>query len=471
MINLRPVATLNRHFPLEKAMILFIVFQPILDLLTSWMERQINIPLTIGIIIRGIVMILGFGYIVYQTLTGTPTKEKKLIFTYLIVFVTFFTISLGILLVTKQHVSLINEVKSMFKFSYGTILLFMYVFIFKKYNNKEKILQLMVINICIIAFSMLIAQLTNTALASYSSGSKLGHSGWFYAANELGAVIAAILPFLFIYAVNYTNKLKQVYYWIPILLGIGAALSIGTKVGYLSSVALLGCTSFLCILLLFFPNQNKPKLLLNFGISAVILVFLISITPYTPLAYNSGVQMKFAAKKAQESLITSDNNEVSSEFTEEELQEQIDKTVQTNLVFSSRDVYAKEFKEAYIEAPIAQKLFGMGFGSNVKLNKTTVEMDPIDVFYSFGIIGFLIYWLPYVVLAIIVAYRLITQFKQNATFTNYLTGLSIFMLLGISFIAGHVFSAPAVSIYIAILVAQLYQSTSKKGHAVMYSHN
>ena len=46
----------------KKFFYLFIILQPILDLLTSFMSRNMDLPLTIGIIARSLFMVYMFMY-------------------------------------------------------------------------------------------------------------------------------------------------------------------------------------------------------------------------------------------------------------------------------------------------------------------------------------------------------------------------------------------------------------------------
>ena len=56
-------------------------------------------------------------------------------------------------------------------------------------------------------FIICLAQLTRTQFTSYTFD-KLGHAGWFYAANEIGAILAITSP-LIIYEVI---KIEKEYY-------------------------------------------------------------------------------------------------------------------------------------------------------------------------------------------------------------------------------------------------------------------
>ena len=78
---------------------------------------------------------------------------------------------------------------------------------------------------------MVISIATNTSLTAYD-WTKIGYTGWFYAANDLGAILAILFPISLMIAILRTKSLSSIYYWIPVLLTGYSLLMLGTKVGY-----------------------------------------------------------------------------------------------------------------------------------------------------------------------------------------------------------------------------------------------
>src|SRR5699024_5623167 len=102
-----------------------------------------------------------------------------------------------------------------------------------------------------------------------------------------------------------------------------------------------------------------------------------------------------------------------------------------------------------------QKIFSMGYGGNFVDEPKLVQMDAIDLFFNFGLIGIIILLLPvlyigYRIIANIIYTRL-TAVDQPLLFTGLAVGLGF----GTAFVAGHVVSAPAASIYLAALLSHL----------------
>ncbi|MRB24742.1 hypothetical protein GH839_28555, partial [Bacillus thuringiensis] len=78
------------------------------------------------------------------------------------------------------------------------------------------------------------------------------------------------------------------------------------------------------------------------------------------------------------------------EEVKKELEKEQKKENQENLIFSGRQVYEERHKQFFKEAPMSQKLLGMGYAGNFKYNEQKqpdpklIEMDFHDWFYDFG---------------------------------------------------------------------------------------
>src|SRR5690606_33968178 len=128
--------------------------------------------------------------------------------------------------------------------------------------------------------------------------------------------------------------------------------------------------------------------------------------------------------------------------------------------FSSREVYAQEMKKDFYDSPLTQQLFGIGFAGNYpeplpgKTPKMS-EMDFHDWFYSFGWLGFLYLMAPLLWFAGKYLIHFIRNIKTHFTYFYVLYGVAFLLAIGIAYTAGHVLTAPAVSIYLAAILAML----------------
>ena len=176
----------------KKFFYLFIILQPILDLLTSFMSRNMDLPLTIGIIARSLFMVYMFMYalFVYRP-QGRIYKYSRWILIGIGVYIITF---LGYTLLSKDT-SIITEIKGVIKLFYFPIVL-TGVFILNEKDSLEisnNFLMYLLLGYTGVIF---IATITGTYFRSYNEYLYgLGTVGWFFAANEIGSIIAILTPF------------------------------------------------------------------------------------------------------------------------------------------------------------------------------------------------------------------------------------------------------------------------------------
>ena len=121
-----------------------------------------------------------------------------------------------------------------------------------------------------------------------------------------------------------------------------------------------------------------------------------------------------------------------------------------HFIFSSRITFWYRTQKIYQSSSFQEKLFGLGYSYKEEESKL-IEMDPIDVFYRHGIIGFLLYFgFVWIVLKNI--------FKEKKGSFSSTEKISFFLILLLSFFTGHILLAPSVSIF----VVYLFLSSSKK---------
>ena len=109
-----------------------------------------------------------------------------------------------------------------------------------------------------------------------------------------------------------------------------------------------------------------------------------------------------------------------------------------------------------------EKIFGIGYIENYStddVNLKTIEMDPFDIFYRHGTIGFLIIFIPIIYLVSIITKRTIIVMKKEKDKTNDINFLiSLFLVLFTSTLVGHIITSPAVSIFVIIILVNQYIS-------------
>lgn len=444
----------DNYFP--HFLLLFIVFQPILDLLTSFSIYVLHMSATVGIVVRFAFMLLALGYLL---LHHKQQGAKKYIL-YLCLFGIVLAIGLVNNLMVKSPVSFGEEVKFILKSVYPIVLLFGYIIALKKLKNNayvfHKIITYFLYATLILSISIIAAMATGTDFPSYPN-SKIGSRGWFFAGNDLSSIFAIMFPIVVLYSVHKTTSFSKVYYWIPTVLAMYASIMIGTKVGYGAIVITLGIALFFLFIEYMIHRKKEGRgftYLVNTVVAAVVLGGLLVFTPQTPIAKNMSIHLQIyeykksvqEEKDRKEGKVIKDEEHKQGELTDSEMK---------SLIYSDRDKFLKVYKQYYKEAPLSQKLFGMGYAGNYTTKMKLVEMDFHDLFFAFGIIGFLMYVLPLLYFGIKIFIRLITNFKKLFSVKHMLLASTLVLSLGIGFMSGHVLTAPAVSIFFTVILAYM----------------
>ena len=215
----------------------FILIQPILDLVTSLAVRNMELPITLGLVIRSLFMVYLCIYVlVTKSNNNKLIKYSKIALSMILIYITFFLV---FIIFSKDRSLILIEVKGIIKsFYFPIVLCGLFV-----YNQKDKINisnKLLVLTLMIYTSTIFIATVTNTYFNSYNSNG-YGSVGWFYAANEIGSIMAILIPFTISSLVNDKDRLLNT---LACTICIASTMFLGTKVPFLS---LGGTTVFIII--------------------------------------------------------------------------------------------------------------------------------------------------------------------------------------------------------------------------------
>lgn len=403
-------------------LIIFILLQPILDLITGFGIHIWKMDITIGIIIRMIFLLV----ILYSVMFVYKKKQNWLYYGILIVYGLLYV--LGIILF-KDGVGLFSEIQGLCRVFYFPVLLI------ALYSIKEEIkiskMTLMVVLVTYLV-CILVPNCLNLGFETYEI-TKAGTLGFFNSANEISGIISLLTPIMILIFVSSKKIILAV---IISCIYLYVILTIGTKTPLLS----LGITIFFTYLW-FIYNAVKVKKYKRIGISLIALVLftiaLILILPKTTFYKNIETHLNY---------LKLDN--VTEVFEDEKLVD--------HFIFSSRLKFMKERQQDYMDGNIYQKLFGIGYLNNQKEAKA-VEMDYFDIYYNHGIIGFILFFGIYGYF-----FYLIMKKRRKLDFEQYMLYISILLSIFLSFFTGHIITAPAVSILVTVLLLMLVKQKKKR---------
>ena len=413
----------------EKILYLFLLLQPIIDLFTSLITRFSDTSFTIGTITRGLFLLL----LVFYTTFFTKTKyKKKTIFYFISIFI--FT---SLYFFTKKDILKFNFLKTeivyFFKYFYFPIVSVCLINCFKSLKLDKKIInKIFGFNAVIFSILILIPFITNTGFNSYLDSSK-GSVGWFYSANEVGAILTMLFPYL--YCILNRQEIKKFIIYSVFL--VTSMIIIGTKTAFLGMLL----TEIVFLVYFILVRTTGKRMYACVFVCALSLV-LVPIIPATDNIQSS------IENNLEEDI--KDDDEIMVNAT-------IDKTL--NIILSGRQNFLYNTIEITNDVNIVDKLFGIGFVNRESIDdkdiEKLIEIDPLDIFFHYGLVGFVLYFLPLIYIYAKTIYNTLKR-KLYLTFYQLLYLYSISLLLVISFIAGHIFSSPAVSIYLCFILVMLY---------------
>lgn len=438
----------------ERFIYIYFLLLPIIDLFTSLMTRFTNISITPGIVFKGITLM---GCIVYLFFfSKSKYKIKSIIYLFVLLF-------FGIIYFFSKNYEyslniIFTELKYAFKYFYFPVVLCGMLNVFDDFKfSKELVVKVLISNTIIYTLLMIVPYVTSTGFNSYSMyWIYKGETGWFYSANEIGAILT-LLAISIYYILNYRNKK-----YLPIIFLLMLSLAIiGTKVSFIGLVIM----TILCLVATLL-NQKKNAIK---SCLFVIVFFIVSLffSPtfdnFMSLKNNSNGNTQINNKPNNIAGSNGDNdsnNSISDNIMDDakkkfkKLEDLIPIHFITNnlkLILSDRDVFLLDNLNVYVASNTEDKLFGLGWENRPDIDytfsKKVIEIDVADIFVHYGIVGFLIYFLP-------LLYCFILGIKNIKFFNteSWLALLSFMLQMGISLLAGHILSAPTVSIYLILMI-------------------
>ena len=383
----------------DKLIILYIFLQPFIDAITMYQIRStLNIP-SISVVLRGLFLIIIVVWL-YKN-----SKKKHLI--YLII--GYFIIDCIYIFFFTSN-SLYQEIANLFQIFYLPFVLYFFIKYENSVINDKFIFQiyLVYLNLIIIPYFLNIG----IYASDYYVG-KSGYYGLFNGGNEISAIILGLMPIAIKYLVGIKNNFLRI---ITLIETIFCIYLIGTK------TILLGSIIVIIYFIFKWLYHNYQKINKKNLVKILILAFLVLLVgylvlPMTPLYKNIYLALKF--------------------FNVNSIGDFANLDVIDNIIFSGRLNILANINEIYIDSSLLVRLFGLG--ETTLLNLKLVEIDIFDIFYSIGLIGFLIY--------IVTNILILKKIKIDGTYK-----FSFILLVIVSLFTGHILTSTCVSLYFGIYV-------------------
>lgn len=428
--------------------LVFLLLQPVLDVLTNLLMNTFGINLSLGIIVRTLVM-LGFMLFVFKEVF--TNKDRPLLFHMCAV---MFIVGMQFIatVLFKEGASFGSEVTFVVKTIYPVVLMFALFYLIRSKEDMQRFSNVVMINGIVISAFILVPTWLNFSFDSYDHGLK-GSLGFYSSGNE----VSAILMFTYFFAVYTLFFRKKVLLpLIAVFLITWSSFYVGTKVA-IGAILVIAVLFTLAVFLFRIKDVKKWHALFLAVPFAFSLLFFNGI----PAAQNSEMAEQQQADRNQKYETPELYYEADDVARIEEvvrLREKVNPII-TKIV-SSRDIYAIETYEDYERAHVMRKLFGLGYAGDYydDVDVKIIEMDLIDYIFSYGIVG-TVYFIMVALLFLITLTKAVFS-TSGATRGKVLYATFAFLLaMAVSTLAGHIWFAPAVSIYLALMVIFLYRVT------------
>lgn len=381
----------------DNFMLIFILIQPFLDALTCIQVKSNFQFLSVSVICRGIAFVTILIYLIIR-----KDNRKNILF-----FIIYFLLSIiYTMLLTNNNIN--TEITNLFQIFY----LPFFIIFFSNYDN-EKINNDLVLKLYFIYLNLIIIPYFLEIGYSVSEfyKEKIGYLGLFYGGNEISAILTCLLP-ISLKTLKDKNQIIKIIFIIELFM---CTYLIGTKTLMLG-VLIVFMYFFILYLKNNFNKFSKLKKFFMITIPSILLILLVIILPFTPMFKNIITAAKF---------FKVDSNNLFSMYG------------LNKIVFSGRLGFLEKINDIFINSSILS-IF-MGIGKTTLLSVKLIEIDILDIFYSIGIIGFVI-WLLYMI-------KGMKSVKFNGIYK-----FTFILLIIISIFAGHILTSTNVSIYLALMI-------------------
>ena len=497
--------------------IVFLIIQPILDIYILFTDDVINIfKFSPATIIR-IIVIMGL-FILY-VFSDKNRKHLKYWILYAIIIIVYTIIHLynclemNNFINSAYRVSIISEIFYIIRMMLPLFI----AYISFNYKMSFKELSLIITSVILIFCIILIfSHFTKTSLKSYVEGNekisqtvfdwifnsdnvtKMEDSlskGIFRGANQLGNLLAMLLPIMLYITVRKTNFINC----LTTFLQVFSCILIGTRVASLTWIMVFAC---FILMIIYFSLIKKHFKVSKFIWIYFIIIFLfngyvLSKSPTWLRKFddsetikaiqeknNTESSMKDINRKISENLISSKNALNELEWLKNEILDFIEKNYTQfgiqkifiidiynyhcdplfwiDIMNSSYDTYNNSRK---MQFRIAERIFelndnvldifvGIGF-STTRNGQLYTEKDFYAHYYTLGTVGLILFIIIQIILLVIAIIKMFFYWKNKFNLENVVYIMSLIMIYGIALISAHVLDELIVTIFIGFVLGQL----------------
>lgn len=474
----------GKIFTMENILCFLIIICPILDISSFIFRKWFNTFFSISTFVRPIIPIIAIIYIFFKD------KLKKHMIIVAITYGVYSLCHLYIFHVLKTGCSYGNEIRELqylvnYTFMVMNLFIYLYFFVFKnreKENKEEdkgkaieKLKKSVLIALTLYIAFMYLALITGTSSFTYEEV-KIGYKGWFESGNSIGTIMLLSL-FIVLPMIGKKNKtcIRIWSFMITVLIGAYLTTLLGTRTGLFGFIIVVVLYAGLSILYGLFHNKNINKKILVGVICAIAIIGIIVIL-FGSRTYERRRQLKNAENEiyddmtSQTAHVTGDmvklvkqikEGTLDTEYMSEQAQETMlelynianEKQISNSNNRALQFIYHSLLIKNQNNIPIL--LFGNGYMTH--FCELIFEMEIPAFLYNFGVIGFFLYFMPFLTITIYGIYMVIKNIKNiTVEFAMLVAGLSFAII--ISFLSGYTFFNSSTMMIIIVLCSIIVNS-------------
>ena len=454
---------IKEKLTIENILCMFVILCPILDM-TSFIFRNLcstNFSPTTAL--RPIIPIIVAIYLFWKK----EKKSRRYILGMGLIYTVYGISHLYIMkenLMQSSYSTITHEAQYIINYTFMILNLWIYVCVFRKSRKPEKLAKTVIITSAIYIISIYISILTGTSSSTYIEG--MGYKGWFESGNSIGSIL--ILSSFIV--IRYIKDRKMRKWILPIILLEGIFLStlLGTRVGLFGFLVVVFVYGFVeTIINLIHKGKINKKVVAGSiaGIMAVLLI-VISVGSIT-------LQRRKHLQEIEKDIIdTANNQEAHITGSLLEIKEKIEKNIleegymneaqkqsimelyqiANQLGIKNNDQRMQQFLYNMLlvknQRNLTYQLIGNGYLTNYR--ELVLEMEIPAFLFNFGIIGFILYFVPFLIIWCYSAYQGIkNRQKVDDNYLMLLIGSGF--VFALSFFAGYTFFNSSNMIIIIVL--------------------
>lgn len=454
---------MKKYLKIENLIYLMLILSPFLDSL-SFIYRSINKTATISpvTIIRPIIPII---LSIYMFIKDKNTRKIFIIGG--VIYLIYGVIHLYLyndLLTGISYGGVLHETQYIINYTYMILVLYIVLY-FEKHKNLDKLKPTLLIMLISYLFLIYLSIITKTSSSTYIEG--IGYKGWNLSGNSLGSILILLECILIPYIFNASKRVKILGLITLLLLGIFLTFLLGTRVGLFGFYLVLVVYFIGNIFLNFLKKKsiNLKKYLFPIIIILVIGISLVLVVGSSTLSRRRHLQNiendLYDPNTKETSHVTGDtvkfvtdimNNNVDDSFM----------SIPQQKAYLSMYRYANKHEILNNNQRVQQIiyhlnliryqkslkliLFGNGYESNY--GEMTLEMEFIALILNFGIIGFILYMIPFLIIDFKSIKYLFKNLKRiDIEYVMYL--VAVLLAIVFSLLAGYTFfNASSMSIIV-----------------------